>query len=494
VWRLDHRKWTDLQVTLRHKAIAATLWSAVQNLGVRLIGLVVLLVLARLLAPEDFGLVALVAVVLALFQLLVEQGFEDAIVQRSELRKEHLDTAFWVSALLGLVSTCILASAASLVARLLNEPRLAAFILVVSPTLLITSLSRVQLGLLRRELAFRSLAYRQLIAAGIGGVIGIGMALEGFGAWSLIGRQLAETVVSFGVLWRVSHFRPGTDISWRHFKELFRYGSNLTLTQILGFLSVRADSLVVHHFLGPVALGYYSIGQRLFQFVMDVIQSPVNQVAFTLFSRLQQDSARVAQAFLQAVRFTSLIAFPIFTILAILNEEVVLVVLGPKWTEASTLVQVLALGGLLIGISYFNATVIKAMGKPSWVLFLVALNGVANIAGFLLAVRWGIAAVAAAFVIRAYAVYPLNFFLTQRLIPITLRGYLREIAPAFISSVAAAAATMAAAEIVSGLSAIWRLVISASIGAAAYTAVLHGAFPAAPKAIIEMTKALMRPK
>lgn len=479
---------------LRHKAISATFWSAAQNFGVRLIGFAVLLVLTRLLTPADFGLIALLAVVLALFQLLAEQGFEEAIVQRSELQKQHADTAFWVSALLGLISTCVLAGTASQVADLLNEPRLAIFITVVSPTLLITSLSRVQVGLLRRDFAFRSLAYRQLIGAGAGGIVGIGMALNGFGAWSLIGRQMTETVVGSIVLWRVCNFRPGFHISWRYFKDLFRFGSNLVLIQALGFLSSRADSLIVHHFLGPVALGYYSVGQRLFHFVLDLIHGPVNQVALSLFARLQEDGARVAQAFMYAVRLTSLIAFPIFCLMAILNEELVAVVLGAKWAEANPLVRVLALGGILIVISYFNATAIKAMGKPSWVLLLVAVNGVINLAGFLVAVRWGIAAVAAAFVIRAYAVYPLNFMLTQRLIPITWRGYLREIAPALTGSAAAAAVTMVAVSVTAELSPAWRLAIGASLGAVTYAVVLRCAFPAAPAAIVEVVKALVRSK
>lgn len=409
---------------LKQKAAKGFMWSAIQKWGRAAITGLIFIVLSRLLSPEDFGLVALAAVFTEFVEIFLDQGFSAAVIQRNNLDRKHLDTAFWISILTGGLLTVGNIAASGLVADFFNEPRLASVISWLSLGYIVNALSTTQLAILQRNMAFKSLARRSLAATTIGGVVGIGMALAGFGVWSLVGQNLARGLAAAIILWGSSDWRPGFNVSLQHYKELFHFGVSVVGNNLLNVSIRHADDFLIGYYLGPTLLGFYTVGYRLLLIIIRLVTEITNTVAFPAFARIQDDPERMRRAFYKVTQYTSLLSFPIFIGLAVLAPEVVPVVFGAKWAPSIPVMQVLALIGVLQSVMFFNGSVLRASGKPNWELGIMTLNAVVSVLGFLIAVRWGIVAVAASFVISGYLIAPISFLAVRRVIGIGLKEYL----------------------------------------------------------------------
>jgi PST family polysaccharide transporter len=415
-------------MSLRQKAVKGVVWTAIGNWGSQFISFAVFFLLARLLGPEAFGLVALSSVFFAFMQVFLDQGFGQALVQRQKLEPEHLDTAFWTNLGIGILLCLLTLVAADQIAEIFKEPRLVPIVRLMSLSFIFGGLNSVQDAILSRELNFKKLAIRSLISIAIGGIVGVAMALQGYGVWSLVGQSLSNGLASVITLWTATSWRPRLKFSTKHFKELFTYGINVVGINLLNFLNRRSDDFLIGYFLGSVALGYYSVAYRILMITSQLMIGTIQKIAMPVFSRLQHDPEKLRQAFYQAIQITSLFAFPVFIGLSILSPELIPIIFGEQWKPSIPVMQVLNLVGVLYAGFYYNGPMIMALGKPSWNLWLNCLQAAGNIIFFLIAVRWGIVAVAASYVIRGYLMAPVTVWVVNRVLPLNVFEYLRQYA------------------------------------------------------------------
>ena len=421
-------------MSLKQEAIKGVTWSAAQKWGVRIISFCVMLILARLVLPESFGLVAYATVFTAFAQIFVDQGFSDAIVQFPDLKREHLDTAFWVNVLTGTILTIASIAASSLIANIFDEPQLGPIVRWLSPIFILSALSSVQQSLLRRKFAFKSLTTRSLIATISSGIVAVIMAFLGFGVWSLVAKLIVEGAVSVIALWQVSDWRPNFRLSRKHFKELFSFGINIVGGNFVDFLSVHSDDFLIGYYLGPIALGYYTLAYNLLIVMTDLLVSVPNAVAFPVFSKIQKDPIRLKSTFYEVTQLQSIIAFPIFLGVFIVAPEAVRVLYSDKWASSIPVVQILMLIGIVRSASYFYSSIFRAAGKPSWRFGIYSLTAVLNVVGFLIVVRMGIIAVAVSYVVVSYLLMPLYFLMIRKLIHVTMQSHLGQYTIALVSS------------------------------------------------------------
>lgn len=414
------------------------LWSFLETGGSKAISFFVFLILARLLEPDAFGLLALALVFVSLLETLVDQGFGDAIVQRSSLEEEHLDTAFWANLGLGALIALLVLLAAPVASSLFGEPELASVLRWMSLAFILQALSGVQSALLRRELKFRHLSIRTLLAQLAGGIVAIMMAFQGFGVWSLVGQQLTQYSTGAIILWQVCGWTPRLTFSRAHFSDLWTFGIHIVGAKLLNFVNRKSDDLLIGAFLGATSLGYYTVAYKILRSLTSLLGSVAARVAFPVFSRLQNDIATLRRAFLSGIRYVTMVAFPLFTGLALLAHEIIPLFLGDKWTPSIPILHVLAWIGLIHPPLFLNDSVFLAIGKPAWRLKLTALNAVTNFIGFAIAVQFGVVAVAAAYVIRAYLVAPIPILILRNLIDLKVNRYLKQfITPALATVVMA---------------------------------------------------------
>jgi len=482
----------DSQMDLRHKSAKAFAWSAIQTWGTQAISFFVFLALARLLGPEAFGLVALASVSAAFAQIFLDQGFGDAIVQRAELEREHLDTAFWTGIVTGGLLTVGGIAASGLVAQFFHEPQLAPIVGWLSLSFLFGALSSVQQAILRRQLAFKSLAVRSFAATIVGGVVAVSMAFLGFGVWSLVTKSLVTGLVGVVVLWQVSDWRPGFNLSKKHFKDLFAFGLNIVGSNFVDFFNRRSDDFLIGYFLGPTALGYYTLAYNLLLVMTSILTSVPNTVAFPAFSRLQNEPGRMRRTFYEAMQLTTMIAFPAFLGMSVLAPEVVLALYGPEWTPSVPVVQILAFVGILHSVQYFHGNVVKAAGKPSWRFGILLLLAIFNVTGFALAVRWGIVAVAAAYLIVSYLVFPLYLLAIRSLIRVDFRTYLRQYVPQLTGSLTMVAIVLGLKYILGEeLGLYLRLFIYVLAGGLTYLLILHLTARSLSRRVLELVRLVL---
>lgn len=394
---------------LKQQTISALRWSAVQNWGSQAGSLLVFLVLARLLSPDAFGLVALANVFRAFLQRFVEQGFMPALVQRDELEPAHLDTAFWAQLAAGGALTALCFAAAEPLAHAFDQPGLAEVLRALSLLLVVKSVALVPRALLRRAFEFRTLARAAIAGIAVSGAVGIPMALAGYGVWSLVGQQLTyECVTTFVVLWGC-RWRPGFTVSRRHLDHLLGYSVHVLGFRIVEFASRRVDQLLVGFFLGEVALGFYSVAHRVLEVMSQVLVSTIRQVVFPAYSRLQSDGPRLRNALTQSVRFTSLVTFPIFLGTAAVASELVPLIFGEQWLAATPLIRILSLSGIVASLTTLLENVLLATGRPDQRLKLGVLTAFITLPLCAIAVQWGVVAMAVSWVVGRAAVLPLVY-------------------------------------------------------------------------------------
>lgn len=421
-------------MTIKKKAITGVIWSVIQNWGSQAGSFIIFVILARLLTPADFGIVSLANVFLAFFNIFLEQGFTVALIQRKQLDTEHLDTCFWTQVISGILLFIVSLMIADKIAVIFQQPMLSKIIICFSFLFIINSFGHVTRAILQRNLSFKIIAIRSLVAITSSGIVGITMALSGLGVWSLVGQQLTFESVMVLAIWTTVDWRPKFRFSLKHFQDLFRFSIYIFLFNFVRFFESRSDNLLIGYFWGEVALGYYAIAYRILEVMIQLLIGTTGQVALPVFSRLQTKPESFRKAFYEVIQLTSLIAFPTFLGMLILAPEVLVTLFGKHWITSVPAMRILIFMGILLSFSSFNSSVFVAMGKPDWSLWLSCLNATMSVLGALWVVKSGILAVALAFVISIYLVFPLSLWLLGKIIEISWQNYLKQLITPLIAS------------------------------------------------------------
>jgi len=456
---------------LERRAVKGVLWTIIQSFGGRALSLAVFVVLARLLTPADFGLVAMAAVFIALLEVLVQQGFAAAITQREELEPEHESAAFWTNIVLSLIVCAGLWASASWIATLYDAPELAPVVRWLSAVLPIRAVVAVPVGLLQRRLEFQILAIQSILGALVGGVAGVAAALAGWGVYALVVQQVLGGVVEALTVWGAAAWWPRLSLSIRHLREIWRFSGHLVGASVLDFLSRRSDDFLIGLYLGDVILGYYAIAYRVLVVLTQVLAKTGPVVAFSAFSRLQGQPERVRDALYRSTQAASVIAMPAFIGVSVVAPTAIALIFGEQFVQSGAVLRILSLIGVVHAVSYYNFAVYVGIGRPEIRLKLLAIHTAVNVLAFFVVVRWGIIAVAAAYVLRAYVLLPLDLLALRDLIGVSPRRYLGNLGPAVSSSAIMAIAIIGVQQLPFGPTS--QLLLSIIVGAAAYSASLY---------------------
>jgi PST family polysaccharide transporter len=411
---------------LRDAAAQGVVWTAAQTWGARLVSIAVFAVLGRQLDAAAFGLMAVAVAVVEFGRLLVDQGFSRNIVQRKDLRPEHLDTGFWTSVVSGVALTLVGVALSPVLASAFDEPDLAPVLRVLSLTFVLNSVTTTQAAILRRDLRFRPLAMRHLISVVGSGVVSIAFALGGSGVWALVAQSLSQSLFAAVLLWTASPWRPGGRISRSAFGEMFSFAATTLAIELIGFFARRGDDILIGAFLGATVLGFFNVAYRILTIVMELFTSTINAVAFPVFSRLQGEPGRIRHVMHVATRMSSALACPAFVGIIVLAPEFVELVFGDGWEPSIKVLQIIALTGVLRSITYFNRALLLGLGKASWELGWVIVFVITKVIAFAIGQRWGLEGVAWAMAVHGYTLAPAGIWLINRATPLHPATYLRQ--------------------------------------------------------------------
>lgn len=426
-------------------------WAYTGNWGNTGLSALFTFILAGILGPRDFGMLAICVVYITFLQMFLDQGLAAALIQREEIEQEHLDAVFWLDLALGVMLVLLSLACSRKWAAANHSPEIARIIPVLSLSIILEALSVVQTALLRREMDFRSLALRTNIAVSSGGLVGVAMALSGFRVWSLVGQQVVRDSTALILLWKLSPWRPRIEFSWRHLKGLMGFSVPNFTAQLGIFAGNQADSVVLGLFFGPIAVGLYRLAARLVNSVVVVATSSIQAVSLPEFSRLQADPPELRKSVLTCIRLSSAVTLPALAGLATASPALMATV-GPKWTPASGVLSILSALAMFVVFSYFTGPLLQALGRPRHLAALEWTRTVLGIAVLVIAgllvrnssVAGQISGIAAArFAMGVLFVTPVFIYLLIRLSGVRLREILATIAPSALSGLAVAACVTA---------------------------------------------------
>ncbi len=396
--------------SLRSKVSSGLLWSAVRSWGSRLSSLAVFLVLSRLLTPYEFGLFAAAAVIFLFFELFVDQGLSDALVQTDALNDEMVNAVFWLNIVFSFLVFLTIYLSAPYIAQQMKMPDLSQIIRYGSLSILINSTALCQQALYRREFKYKMLAIRSLIASLVSGLFGCIFAYYGFGAYSLLIQFFILSTINTAYVWRYPVWRPTLNLNIKPAYKIFGFSISVFLTKLLDFISQKSIDIFIGYALGPVSLGLYSVGARLYLILMQMLSSVVLDVALSGFSRLSSEINKLAEAYVSALKISSAVAFPIFIFLSATASLIIPLFFGDKWSESSYVFSALSLLGAVQVLQFYNGSCLNALGKSNLSLVTVCFKILFSFISLFLFFDAGLSKLIIAFVVGQLFATPISFY------------------------------------------------------------------------------------
>lgn len=449
-------------------------------------GLLATVVLARLLTPNDYGLVGMVAVVTGFVGLFKDLGLSAATVQREELDDAQVSTLFWVNVGVSLLVGVVTVGLAPVVAWFYGEPRLTAVTLAYSIGFLFGGLSVQHEALLKRQMRFAVLAAAEVAALLASIVTTVLLAWRGYGYWALVAGHLALSVCYMLAVWVACGWRPGRPRRGAGVRQLMGFGGNLTGFVVINYFARNLDNLLIGRFWGGFQLGLYAKAYQLLLLPLDQISYPLMNVAVPALSRLNDEPERYRRAYLRILEKVALVTMPGIALLIATADLVVLVVLGPRWVEAGRIFALLGTAALIQPVTNTTGWLFITQGRTRDMFRWAPIGAVIVAAAFVAGLPWGAAGVATAYSAAwVLVVTPLLFYWVGRAGPVRARDIYVTIAPSVVASLAVVGAAFAARRLVPTESTLAGLCVASAAALPAAFLVLY-ALPSGRRALRDL--------
>ena len=386
---IDH-----LLPNLKQRTVSSGFVTAAAQGAQFFLNLAYIMVLARLLAPQEFGLVAMVTTVMGFLRIFQDAGLSTATVQRQKITHAQVSNLFWVNVAVGGATTLLLDVSAPAIAQFYREPRLVGITLVLSITFLLASSTVQHVALLNRQMRFKVIAVIDVISMVVGYLTGICMALWNYGYWALVVASVTQVAIKLVLAWSVLLWRPQLPSRDTHTRHMLKFGANLTAGALIYSLARSADSLLIGRFFGAAAVGLYSRGSILLMRPLEQLILPIYAVLIPALSRLQGQPDRYRRIFLEVFEGIALMGFLFAGPFLALSSPVTLAVLGPKWEAAAEIFAGFTMAALVYPLITASLWLFSSQGRgKDWVVTSAIISSV-SLCAFLVGLRFGPAGVA----------------------------------------------------------------------------------------------------
>ena len=346
----------------RSTIVKSFFWKLFERLSAQLIQFVVTIVLARLLLPSEYGIIALIAIFIQLCDVIIDGGLNTALIQKKDADNKDFSTIFFFSVGMSVVLYGVMFVLASPIAHFYNQPELVPVIKVLSISLPFYAFNSIQRAYVSKNMLFQRLFYSSLGAIIFSGILGIFMAYHGYGVWALVAQNISNQAFTTLIMWFTVRWRPIMIFSTDRFKDLFNYGWKILGANFVTILFVNARKLVIGKFFTPASLAYYEKGDQLPHMVMSNIFTSVQSILLPTFSESQDDKARVKAMMRRSTKLSCFFIYPLMTWMIVAAKPLIVFLLTEKWLPAVEFVQILCIANFFRPISISNWEAIKAIG------------------------------------------------------------------------------------------------------------------------------------
>lgn len=424
-----------MQENLKKKTVSGMIWSALQRFGTMGISFVSNIVLARLLTPDDYGCIGMLAIFITVSNTFVDGGFGSALIQKKEPTQKDYSTIFWLNLFISVVIYGILYISAPAVSRFYDIPLLSSVLRVQGIVLIINALNIVQTNQLRKSINFKRLAVIYIASQIVGAVCAIVLAYMGWGVWALVAQQIIASSITSVILWVMNRWLPQLCFSFDSFKQLFSFGGFILASNLINTFCNNVQGLLIGKFFNPAILGYYTQAYKLEDVASHSISSVVEQVAYPVFSKVQSDNDGLKNVIYRLILSIAYVTFPMMLILVLIAEPLIGLLYGEKWLPSVPYFQIICIGGIAVCLQGVTYLAIASIGKSKelflWTIIKRGLGMILLIAGMVLfgmnGLLWG-------FVLSCWSVTFINAYLVSKYIKYGLWQQIKDVLPIILIS------------------------------------------------------------
>ena len=420
-----------MEESLKNKTVKGVAWSGIDNVVQFGVTFVVSIVLARLLSPDDYGLLGLIAVFTAVCTALINGGFTTALIRKKDATDDDYNTAFIVNLGISLLLYIVIFLCSPLIANFFERHELVGLTRVSSLGMIIGALALVQQTRLTKRIDFKTQAKITLIASVCSGVIGIVMACFDFGVWALVAQQLSVQTLRTVLLWFYNKWIPQLRFSSKSFHELFGFGWKMMVSGVLDTVWKELYQVIVGKFYSPATLGQYTRAKQFSQLFSSNLTSVIQRVTYPVLSNIQDDKERMIAAYRRIIKTTMFITAISMFWLGAISEPLLYCLIGPKWHEAATYLPLICISGSLYPLHAINLNMLQVQGRSDLFLGLEIVKKIVGLAPLTVCIIYGVMPMLYVNLVTGAICYFLNSYFPGKLLGYTSWMQLKDIAPSY---------------------------------------------------------------
>ena len=421
-------------MSLANKTTTGILWNFAEQLSTRGIGIAVSLLLARFLVPEDYGLVAMMAIFIAVAGSLMDSGFMQALIRKQDATQVDFSTVFYTNLALGGLAYLLLFSAAPFIAGFYDETRLIVLIRVAGIGIIINSFQVVQSAILNRALNFKAQMKATVPATIISGIIAVVLAYVGWGVWALIAQMLISAFLITVFLWSMKLWRPTLTFNRQSFNDMFSFGSKLFLSGLLDTVFTNIYVVVIAKIFSTTVAGHYFFAENIKKLVLDQIVSSISTVTYPALATMQHDNVILKAGYSKVIQITTFLLFPAMAMMAALAEPMFRVLLNDQWLPAVPYLQLMCIAGLMYPLHSINLNILKVKGRSDLFLYLEIIKKVSIVFILFVSIKYGVIGILIGQIFSSVLSYLPNSYFSDKLIGYSVREQIGDFLPCLMLS------------------------------------------------------------
>lgn len=417
--------------SLKNKTVKGTVWSSLDAFLGQGITFLVGLVLARLLSPEEYGLIAIITIFISVFNSIVDSGFSNALIRKQDATEADYNTVFYTNLAISAVLSTALFFGAPRIADFFSRPQLTPLTKAMSSVVIINAFAIVQNIRLTKNIDFKTKTKVSLIASLTSGVIGIAMAFGGFGVWSLVAQQISKQLLNSVFLWFFIRWMPKLLFSWKSFKEMFDFGWKLLVSGLINTIWTEIYQVIIGKFYQPQTLGQYTRAQQFSSIFSSNLTSIIQRVSYPVLSQLQDDKERLKSGYKRIIKITMLVSFVLMLGLAAIAKPMILVLIGDKWLPAVPFLQILCFNMMLYPLHSINLNMLQVQGRSDLFLKLEIVKKIVGVIPLCLGIFVNIYYMLIGSVFVGFFSYYLNARYSGPFLNYSIKEQVKDIMPGF---------------------------------------------------------------
>ena len=452
--------------SLKSIATKGIFWSAVDKFAVQIGQFAVSVLLARILLPEDFGLIGMLAIFIALSQAFIESGLGVGLIQRQDRTDLDFSTVFVFNLLVSTFFYVLLFFSAPYISTFFNQPQLTDLVRVLGLSLFLNAISIVQKTKLTIAIDFKSIAKSNVIAVIVGGLCGVVAAIQGYGVWSLVIQSLAGALASSVALWFLSNWSPSILFSKKSFDSLFRYGSKILIAGLYAQLLNNVYNICLGKFYPTASLGYYTRAKSFADLSAGTIVSILQQATFPVLASVQNDKQKLVSIYSRMIRMSAFLIIPLMTLIALLAKPIIILLLTEKWISLIPLLQWMVFARIFLPMSAINMNLLNAIGRSDLYLKVDLCKLPITIIAMIVTIPLGVKAIIIGHVITSALSFIINAYLPGKFYSYGAIKQLKDMLPVFSATIGMAISVFAICCFVNNL--IVQLLLGTILGVSTY--------------------------